>query len=640
VTPPGFGAEGADRPLLDLDRLVAGIRWRRRLVGALALVGFVLGAATATVLPSRASADASIYVVHENEGSGDGQSLMKTDLGLLQTSTVAEVALRSLAGTSTVEQFLTTYSGAIAADNILTVTARAGDDAHALAAVQAVADAFIAIHVGQSRDATDAEVKAYNDRRDQVQRDLDGVNSQIATAGGAGAAQVQALLDRRSVLASQVSDLQQQAATASIGSPQVAAGTKIIDAPHRTSRSPLVSLALYGGLGLGLGIALGFVLAAVAAVVRDRPLLRRDIAHHLGASVIAQVQAPLSSLHRLVRRSSGETERRRVAATLVRLIAADNRPVSLLEIGCVQLATELVRDMAEELGAERPVRVVNDLPVDEPAALLAAAAAGTVELVPGAQFPSADPSPEVQPVRQLSIAGVGPGTRWTDLRRLAGDALLIVRAGSAEATWLHTVARQLADAEIFVLGVVVVHPDPRDRSDGTLWDALHTALRGRAGLRPVGEPSAMPAVESVVPVAPLPMTDPVGQDRAQPALEPELHQNGHRPSPTPFKRPRIAPGEVDKATETERDADVRAEVADAPPVADEPPVAAAVEVGDGSNGHGQTLRSRNGRRPKLRSRGGAKATPVKGVPAGPNSKATDNSQPVVPSTPADHVEAT
>src|SRR6478609_10889791 len=34
---------------------------------------------------------------------------------------------------------------------------------------------------------------------------------------------------------------------------------------------------------------------------------------------------------------------------------------------------------------------------------------------------------------------------------------------------------------ISVIGIVVVHPDPRDKSDGTLWDALNTAIRGRLG---------------------------------------------------------------------------------------------------------------------------------------------------------------
>ncbi|MYS78255.1 polysaccharide biosynthesis protein, partial [Streptomyces sp. SID5926] len=43
--------------------------------------------------------------------------------------------------------------------------------------------------------------------------------------------------------------------------------------------------------------------------------------------------------------------------------------------------------------------------------------------------------------------------------------------------WLHTVARQLADQRIAVIGVVLIDPDPRDRTDGTLWDGPHLARR-------------------------------------------------------------------------------------------------------------------------------------------------------------------
>jgi hypothetical protein len=56
--------------------------------------------------------------------------------------------------------------------------------------------------------------------------------------------------------------------------------------------------------------------------------------------------------------------------------------------------------------------------------------------------------------------------------------VLVVRAGHGSAAWLHTVARQLADQRIAVIGVVLIDPDPRDHTDGTLWDGLHTALRG------------------------------------------------------------------------------------------------------------------------------------------------------------------
>ncbi len=89
------------------------------------------------------------------------------------------------------------------------------------------------------------------------------------------------------------------------------------------------------------------------------------------------------------------------------------------------------------------------------------------------------PSPAAGHERHLGVGTVGPGAAWTDLARLGEETVLVVRAGHADTAWLHTVSRQLADAEITVLGVVLVHPDPRDRTDGTLWDELH-AVRARA----------------------------------------------------------------------------------------------------------------------------------------------------------------
>ncbi|MDG4865009.1 polysaccharide biosynthesis protein, partial [Streptomyces sp. T-3] len=82
-------------------------------------------------------------------------------------------------------------------------------------------------------------------------------------------------------------------------------------------------------------------------------------------------------------------------------------------------------------------------------------------------------------VRRLGVGSVAPGTAWTDLHYLGTQTVLVVRAGHGSAAWLHTVARQLADLCIPVIGVVLIDPDPRDRTDGTLWDGLHTALRGR-----------------------------------------------------------------------------------------------------------------------------------------------------------------
>src|SRR6185437_3308375 len=101
------------------------------------------------------------------------------------------------------------------------------------------------------------------------------------------------LYSQRGTLTSRISGLTQQAESASIGSPQVIAGTKVLDAAHLTSRGFVTGLALYGLIGLLAGLVLGMLLAAIATIVRDRPVLRRDLVTHLGASVVAQVPAPL-----------------------------------------------------------------------------------------------------------------------------------------------------------------------------------------------------------------------------------------------------------------------------------------------------------------------------------------------------------
>ncbi len=89
----------------------------------------------------------------------------------------------------------------------------------------------------------------------------------------------------------------------------------------------------------------------------------------------------------------------------------------------------------------------------------------------------ADAGPPQGP--RIGVGSVAPGTAWTDLRYLGTRTVLMVRAGAGSAAWLHTVARQLADQDIAVHGVVLVDPDPRDRTDGTLWDRPATAPRGR-----------------------------------------------------------------------------------------------------------------------------------------------------------------
>jgi len=185
-------------------------------------------------------------------------------------------------------------------------------------------------------------------------------------------------------------------------------------------------------------------------------------------------------------------ERKRVAATLVRAVRDDFGTVSLLELGAPGTAAALTLDIAEELAEEGPVVIVDDLPGQ-----LLYGRTGEPERPIRIMGGDVMPMPVWPWERHIGVGSVEPGAAWTDLERLGAETVLVVRAGHANTAWLHTVARQLADLRIPVIGVVLVDSDPRDRSDGTLWDGLHTALRGRAGRtagQRSGDPSGLGAV--------------------------------------------------------------------------------------------------------------------------------------------------
>lgn len=487
---------------------MAGIRWRRRIWASIGLFGLLAGVLLAIFVPPPPTAVTRLLIIHENDQGSVGESLLETDVALLETTRIAAAALERINSDEPPKDFLTDYLGEALTGNVLELTVHGASDRDAVARAQALADVFIADHLQRTEAAANAEATALLDRRARAEDELRGVDDSIATTmAGNSTAGLDQLYARRAELTSQIQQLGQQAEEAQIGAPRVAAGTQIVDSPRAITGSPLVTGALYAAVGLILGFGVGLALATVVSVVQDRPVLRRDIAAHLGASVIAQLPAPRRGPARLWRGSRGVTERRRLAATLVRVVGDGPLAVSLLELGCPRTAAELALTIAEELATGGPVVLVDDLP-GRHLHRLAGQAGSSISVLDSAEYPAECPADRPAPApreRHLGVGSVRPGAAWTDLGRLGSETLLVVRAGHADAPWLHTVARQLAAARIPVLGVVLVHPDPRDRSDGTLWDALHTTLRGPATRRagsppPDGRPAVnLPATGSTTP---------------------------------------------------------------------------------------------------------------------------------------------
>ncbi|MHB9858451.1 Wzz/FepE/Etk N-terminal domain-containing protein [Streptomyces sp. YIM S03343] len=464
--------QSAAAPLLDLQALVVAVRRRRRLWGSMALLGLVVGAALAVLMPPPPTAVTKVLVAHQADQPNDPGTLIRTDVALLHTTRIAGKALRSLGSSEKPEDFMQAYSGIGLTNNVLQITATGDSDAEAVARAKAVADAFVADHVRRIQEAANAEAKALLAQRDRLREELAQVNKAIGDGSqesGAKASNLESLFARRAELTSRITDFGQRAAEAGIGTPQLVAGTQIVDAPYALQHSLPRTAATDAVIGLVLGLFLGLAVAAVGTVVADRPVLRREIAAHLGASVLAEL--PRRS-PRLFRRRRVRAARERLTVSLARTVRGSAEPVSLLELGCARSASVIALDLARALAADGPVAVIDGLPGSQ---LTRRRPQPGDPTVVGGERAAALSHQELR----LGVGSVTPGTAWTDLQYLGTRTVLVVRAGHGSAAWLHTVARQLSDQRIVVIGVVLIDPDPRDRTDGTLWDGPHTALRGQ-----------------------------------------------------------------------------------------------------------------------------------------------------------------
>ncbi|MFJ3880119.1 Wzz/FepE/Etk N-terminal domain-containing protein [Streptomyces sp. NPDC090077] len=466
TTEPSHGA-----PLLDLQTLVVSVRRRRRLWSSLALLGLLIGAAVAVLLPPPPTAVTKVLVAHQQDQPNDPGTLIRTDVALLQTTRIAERALKTLKSREKPEDFMKEYAGVGLTNNLLQIDVTGDSDAQAVARAKALADAFVADHVRRIQEAAEAESKTLLDQRDRLREELDQVNKAIGTGtpetGPKASANTESLFARRAELTARITDFGQRAAEARVGTPQLVAGTQVVDAPRAVRHSLPKAAVTDAGIGLVLGLVVGLAVAAVGAVVADRPVLRREIAANLGASVIAEL--PRRSAGRFQRRAT-RGARERLTTSLARTVRGSAEPVSLLELGCAQAAALIALDLAAALAAEGPVSVVDGLPGlritrhrGRPAELTVVGE-DAAEAAPGE--------------RRFGVGSVAPGTAWSGLPHLGTRTVLVVRAGHGSAAWLHTVARQLAEQGVTVTGVVLIDPDPRDRTDGTLWEGPHSALRG------------------------------------------------------------------------------------------------------------------------------------------------------------------
>jgi len=159
-------------PLLDLQWLVAGILWRRRIWVSVGLLGLLAGALLVVLVPPPPTAVARLLITHENDQGSVSESLMETDVALLETTQIAAAALERVNADERPEDFLASYAGEGLTGNVLELTVRGTSDRDAVVRAQALAEAFIADHVQRTEAAANAEAQALIDLRIQVEDEL------------------------------------------------------------------------------------------------------------------------------------------------------------------------------------------------------------------------------------------------------------------------------------------------------------------------------------------------------------------------------------------------------------------------------------------------------------------------------------
>lgn len=436
-------------PLFDLNRLSFAVRSRYRFIAAGAVLGLAVGAGLSIALAGPPKATTKLQLVHADAQQALARSEQLVAVAQQQTPIVDPLKSSAVAqcGTADVAQraalvlgmdsldLLKAYTCREVAADIVSVQVEASSEDEALRRAQALSDAFLeSRRVSGEASAADQADEFVIQRAAQTRNLADVVERTTQSYTVADAA---GLLKARDQLAEAIDSL-----TTSDRDRRTEAAvelTRVFDPPRMVPSAGFDDIAKAGLVGLFLGAAGALGLAVVAGVTSERPVRRRDVARALGAPVLMDVRRPPL---RRGRRSEASADLGPVAAALGRLIAPAPGEVALLHIGCAQVATALAEHM------------------------------------------SSLPQPSAPRVGSLS-----PSPGWPALAEFGRLAVLAVRAGHGSESELHAIARDLADAEIEVLGIVLVDAHPRDHTEGSAGPEYYEAMArhrewvrsGRAG---------------------------------------------------------------------------------------------------------------------------------------------------------------
>jgi capsular polysaccharide biosynthesis protein len=279
--------------LASLGFIRAALRRSGRFCVAMAAAGLVIGAGVYLSSPPSYQASTTLYLSVGPEATPG--TAIADDQAIIQSRTVAGLALRKLGLRENADSFLASYTATPLTDRVIVITVNASSSGAAVSQANALATAFLQYRASELQVEQQLLSKALDQQIAQAKQQITSLNQQISRlstppAGPGRQAQLNNLRTQHSQAISALTALEQSNNSYDASNQQTIATeikqSQVLDpAAPVPPHSRLKHLLLYAVIGLIGGLVLALSIVVIRALMSERLYRRDDVARALGAPV-------------------------------------------------------------------------------------------------------------------------------------------------------------------------------------------------------------------------------------------------------------------------------------------------------------------------------------------------------------------
>src|SRR4051794_15126853 len=215
-----------------------------------ALLGATLAACFLTLVSPPSVGTVTLLLAHDPRTQPD--SAMATDVSLLKTRAVARTLGDELGLDVSPDDLLSTILAEPTTSSVLQLEISGSDPDNAVRRARLLADTYLSYREQQLTQQSDAVTKAYRQRIDGLQVQVDDLTRQydVITSQGGGDEQAADVLAQRGQMISEITTLENQIEDQTLEANAVIAASRVVDEASLVPQSPLRRAVLALGSGL------------------------------------------------------------------------------------------------------------------------------------------------------------------------------------------------------------------------------------------------------------------------------------------------------------------------------------------------------------------------------------------------------